>query len=63
MITKPITTEKILEDDQTQSDEHSVGGANKSVAGKTVAAEDETTTNGLEQIIGKTHTTEYTQMV
>ena len=63
MITEPITTEKVLANDHAQADEHSVGGANKSVAGKTVAAEDETTNNGLEQVVGKTHTTEYTQMV
>lgn len=60
---EPITTEEVLAENHAQSNEHGVGGTNKSIAFETVATEDETADDGLEQVVGKTHTTEYTQVV
>ena len=55
MVSEPIAAESILRDDHSQSDEYGIGRSNKSIAGQSVAAEDETSDNRLQQVVGQTH--------
>ena len=63
MVAEPITGEEILADDHCAADHDGVGDAQIVVTGQTVAAEDGTADNGLEQIVGKTHTSEDAEMM
>ena len=58
MILKPITAEEVLADDHAQADDHSIGGTESSIAGQTITTEDGTADDGLQQIVGKTHSAE-----
>ena len=63
MAAKPITGEEILRDDHSTSDHHGVGDAQLIIAGKAIATENEAADDGLEQIVGETHTSEDAEMV
>ena len=63
MAAKPIAGEEILRDDHSTSDHHGVSDAQLIIAGQTIAAEDEAADDGLEQIVGETHTSEDAEMV
>ena len=58
MGSEPIATEDVLAYNHCQSDEHGVGDAHTSVAGQSVAAEEETADDGLQQIVGEAHSAE-----
>ena len=55
MALEPIAAKGVLGDDHGQADEHGVGDAHEAVAGKAIAAEDETADDGLQQVVGETH--------
>ena len=63
MTAKPTAAEGILTDDHRQTNHHGVCDAYLIVTAKTIAAEDGTADNGLEQIVGKTHATEDAEMM
>ena len=60
---EPITGKKILTNDHSTSNHDGIGDAQIVVAGKPIAAENGTADNGLEQIVGKTHTTKDTKVM
>ena len=62
MTAEPIPTEEILADDHRHADENGIGDTQQTVASQTVAAEDETANDGLEQIVGQAHASECAQM-
>ena len=63
MILKPITTEKILSNNHSQSNECCIGYSYMTIHSKTKSTEDNTSEQRLQQIIGKTHTTEDAKML
>lgn len=63
MAAKPIAGKTVLADDHRQTDEDSIGNAQLVITGQSVAAEDGTADDGLQQVIGKTHTAEYAQVM
>ena len=63
MAGKPITGKEILTNDHSTSNQNSIGNTQIAIAGQTIAAEDETANDGLEQIVGKTHTPEDAEMM
>ena len=62
MALEPIAAKGILGDDHGQADEHGVGDAHEAVAGKAIAAEDETADDGLQQVVGETHASKETEV-
>ena len=62
MVLEPIAAKDVKDDDHGQTDEHGVGDAYKAIAGQTIAAEDKTADNGLQQIVRQTHTSEETKV-
>ena len=62
MALEPITAKGILDKDHGQTDEHGVCDAHKSIAGQTIATEDETANDGLQQVVGETHAAKETKM-
>ena len=63
MVAEPITGKEILTNDHSTSHNDGIGNTQIAITGKAIAAEDGTADNGLEQIVGKTHTSENTQMM
>ena len=63
MAGKPITGKEILTNDHSTSNHHGIGNTQIAIAGQSIAAEDEAANDGLEQIVGKTHATEDTEMM
>ena len=63
MAGKPITGKEILTNDHSTSNHNSIGNTQIAIAGQTIAAEDETANDGLEQIVGKTHATKNAEMM
>ena len=55
MVPEPVPAKEVLDDDHGQADEYGVGDAYKAVAAKSVAAEDEASDDGLQQVVGETH--------
>ena len=63
MTAKPVAAEGILGDDHRQTDHHGVCDAYLIVTAKTIAAEDGTADNGLQQVVRETHATKDTEMM
>ena len=63
MVSKPEAGEAVLGDNHTNTYHHGVGDAQLIIAGQAVAAEDGTADDGLQQIVGETHTTEDAQVM
>ena len=63
MAGKPITGKEILTNDHSTSNHNSIGNTQIAIAGQSIAAEDETADDGLEQIVGKTHATKNAEMM
>ena len=63
MVAEPITGKEILTNDHSTSHNDGIGNTQIAITGKAIAAEDGTADNGLEQIVGKTHTTKDTKMM
>ena len=63
MAGKPITGKEILTNDHSTSNHNSIGNTQIAIAGQSIAAEDEAADDGLEQVVGKTHTPEDTEMM
>ena len=63
MTAKPTAAEGILTDDHRQTNHHGVCDAYLIVTAETIAAEDETADDGLQQVVGKTHAPEDTEVV
>ena len=55
MAPKPISAKCVLDDDHGKADEYGIGDAHKAIAAKSIAAEDETTDDGLQKVVGETH--------
>ena len=55
MVLKPIAAEKVLANDHPQADENGVCDADKAIAGQSIAAEDKTADDRLEQVVGEAH--------
>ena len=62
MAPKPISAKCVLDDDHGKADEYGVGDAHKAVAAKSIAAEDETADDGLQQVVGETHAAKEAEM-
>ena len=63
MTGEPETGEEVLRDNHANTYHHGVGNAQFVIAGQTVTAEDGAADDGLQQIVGETHSTEDTQMM
>ena len=63
MVAKPIAGEEILANNHSTSNHYGVDNAQMVVTGKAIAAEDSTADDGLKQIVGETHATEYAEMM
>ena len=63
MVAEPITGKEILTNDHSTSHNDGIGNTQIAITGKAIAAEDGTADNGLEQIVGKTHATEDTEVM
>ena len=63
MAGKPITGKEILTNDHSTSNNDGIGNTQIAIAGQSIAAEDETANDGLEQIVGKTHATKNAEMM
>ena len=55
MVLEPVPSKGVLDDDHGQTNEYGVGDAHKSIASKSIATEDKTANDGLEQVVGETH--------
>ena len=62
MTAEPIPAEGILGQDHAQTDEHGIGDAYLIITTQTISAEDETADDGLQQIVGKAHPAEGTEV-
>ena len=62
MAAEPPTAEKVLADNHAKADEDGIGDADKPIALQSVAVEDETTYDRLQQVVREAHTTKHTQM-
>ena len=62
MTAEPIPAEGILCQDHAQTDKHCIGDTYLIVTAQTVATEDETADDGLQQVVGETHPTEGTEV-
>ena len=63
MVGEPVAAEDVLADDHQESHKYGVGDAQFVVAGKSVATEDETAYDGLQQVVGEAHTSEDAQVM
>ena len=63
MVGEPEAGKAVLGDNHAYSYHHSIGDAQLVIAGETVATEDGTADDGLQQIVGKTHATEDAQVM
>ena len=62
MVGEPVAAEDVLADDHQESHKYGVGDAQFVVAGKSVATEDETADDGLQEVVGEAHTSEDAQV-
>ena len=63
MAAEPITGKEVLTNNHSKSNYDGIGNTYKAITAKTIAAEDEAADDGLEQVVGKTHTPEDTEMM
>ena len=63
MAFKPEAGEAVLRNHHTHSYHHGIGDAQLVIAGEAIATEDGTADDGLQQIVGETHTPEDAQMM
>ena len=62
MVLEPVATKGILDNDHSQADEDSIGDAHQTVASQSVATEDKTADDGLQQIVGEAHPAKEAEM-
>ena len=62
MAFEPVATKGILDNDHSQADEDSIGDAHQTVACQSVATEDKTADDGLQQIVGEAHSAKEAEM-
>ena len=55
MVSKPEAGEAVLGDNHTNTYHHGVGNAQFVIAGETISAENGAADDGLQQIVGETH--------
>ena len=63
MAAEPEAGEAILDNNHAYAYHHGVGDAQLVIAGETIATEDGTANNRLQQIVGETHAAEDTEMM
>ena len=63
MAAEPEAGKTVLNDDHAYAYHHGVGDAQLVIAGEAVATEDGTADDGLQQIVGETHTSKDAQMM
>ncbi len=63
MAGKPEAGEEVLRNNHSHSNHHSVGDAQLVIAGETIATENGAADDGLQQIVGETHTSKDAQMM
>ena len=62
MAAEPPTAEKVLANDHAKTDEDGIGDADEPIALQSVAVEDETTYDRLQQVVREAHATKHAQM-
>ena len=63
MTAEPVAGKEILTDNHSCSDHHGIGDTQQTIATQTVATENGTADDRLEQIVCKTHTSEDAKMM
>lgn len=62
MALEPITAKRVLKENHGKANEHGVCDAHKAIASKSIATEDETANDGLQQVVGQTHASKKAKM-
>ena len=63
MAGEPEAGEAVLRDNHSDAYHHGIGDAQLVIAGETIAAEDGTADDGLQQIVSETHAAEDAEMM